>query len=215
MGSPQGAPRSAAGWVCGAQRTANSRAAAPDRGAESGVKVFDSPVVSVARGAMLASVASAALASPAAASGGSLEILPDLLTLSILLVAFVLLIVPVNRLLIRPLVQVLEAREAQIEGARQRAREIEHEADAILGRYTDSVRAAREAADAERRRLTDAAREKEQAASAESRREADRELGRARGEIADALVEARETLHSRAEELAREAAERILGRALS
>ena len=51
--------------------------------------------------------------------------------------------------------------------------------------------------------------------SAEARAEAEREIERAREQIGAGLAEARESLRPQAELLAREAAARVLGRALS
>jgi F-type H+-transporting ATPase subunit b len=154
-------------------------------------------------------------ARPALAAEGGIEILPDWTgVLPILLVLFAVLIFPVNRLIFQPLFRVLDEREMRIDGARARAHKVEEEAQAVLGRYEDAVADARGQAAAERKAALAEAREDEKAATGEARAVAEGEIERARREIAASLAEAREGLRPRAEELAREAAERILGRSL-
>jgi F-type H+-transporting ATPase subunit b len=154
-------------------------------------------------------------AQPAAASGG-IEILPDWTgLLPILIGLFAALIFPVHALIFRPLFRVLDEREERIDGARARAQQVDEEAGAVLARYEDALVQAREEASAQRKTALARARVEEKDATGEARGVAEQELARARGEIAASLAEARESLRPRAEELAREAAERILGRNLS
>lgn len=163
----------------------------------------------------LATAALLLAARPAFASGGGIEIVPDPFHLGMLVLAFALLIIPVDRLLLKPLLRVLDERDQRIAGSRERAQKIEAEADETLGRYRDSIREARESANAERRHLTDEGRAREQETTGAARGEAEQEVMRARGEIETALGEARANLRSAAEQLARDAAERVLGRSLS
>ena len=164
----------------------------------------------------MAAVLVAVLAArPAFAAGGGLQIFPDWTIVGILVVAFALLILPVNRLLLAPILGVLEERERRIEGARAKAAEVESEANRVLTEYEASVRRAREDATAMRRDDLDRARGEEKETVAGARREAESELERVRGEVADALGAARATLRRDAEELARHAAEQILGRSLA
>ena len=57
---------------------------------------------------------------PVQAAGDSLEIFPDE-RIFYLIVLFVLLVFPVNKLLFHPIFRVLDERDARIEGARKRA----------------------------------------------------------------------------------------------
>jgi len=132
-----------------------------------------------------------------------------------LLVLFSALIIPVHLLIFRPLFGVLHEREERIDGARARAQQVDDEAGAVLARYEAALALAREEASAERKAALAAARGDEKQATGEARGQAEQQITRARGEIATSLAEARESLRPRAEELAREAAERILGRPLS
>ncbi len=144
-----------------------------------------------------------------------LTLAPDPQTLLILVVVFLLLIAPVNLLLFRPVFRVLEARRQRIEGAAKRAKHLSEETGAVMTRYEQAVREARETAEGERRRRLDEARREQASNSAAARTDAERQLEVARSELDTALAGARSALRARAEELARDAAQRVLGRPLS
>ncbi len=144
-----------------------------------------------------------------------LTLAPDPYTLLILLVVFLLLIAPVNLLLFRPVFRVLEARRERIEGAANRAEHLSKEAGAVMTSYEQAVREARETAEGERRRRFDEARREQASNSAAARTDAERQIEVARSELDTALAGARSALRAQAEELAREAAQRVLGRPLS
>ena len=135
--------------------------------------------------------------------------------LGILLVIFVALIFPANAFVFRPLLRVLDAREEQIEGARGRAAQLQVDADEILGRYRAAVTEVRRGAERDRRSQLDEARAEQALLAAEARSQAEHDLQQSRGELAGALEEARTSLRASAQELARSAAERILGRSIS
>ena len=131
-----------------------------------------------------------------------------------LIVFFFLLVAPVNQFVFKPILKVLDEREERIAGTRARAAQLERQADEVLGRYESSVQAVREEAERERRSLLEAARGDAVGATGEARGEAESEIEQARSEIASALDAARVTLRSQSEELARQAASSVLGRAL-
>lgn len=163
----------------------------------------------VAAGSMLA------LASPAQAAEGGLEIFPDPIRLLQLAALFVLMIVPVNHLVLKPLLRVLDERSSSIEGARKRAAEVGKKADEALGRYRAAVEEARKQAGEVRKQALDAARGDQVRILAEAHQAAEAEVATARSGVAEALDEARTTLRAESTALAREAAARVLGRALS
>lgn len=167
---------------------------------------------SVTRIPVLAGVLLTAL--PAHAAEGGLEIFPDW-RVGILIAFFVLLILPVNALLFRPLLRVLDERHARIEGARERATSLARRADEVLAQYESAVSEARESAEQDRRGRLDEARRDQTRATAAARAEAERELARARSEVEAALAQARDQLRREAEPLARAAAAQVLGRSLS
>jgi F-type H+-transporting ATPase subunit b len=150
---------------------------------------------------------------PVQAAGESLEIFPDE-RIFYLIVLFVLLVFPVNKLLFHPIFRVLDERDARIEGARKRADQIGAEAEATLDRYRSAVRSAREDAEGERKEVLEQARREQAQLTGSVRSEAEATINRAREEVTGALDEARSQLRQQAEELAREAATRVLGRSL-
>jgi len=165
-----------------------------------------------------------ALAGPAHASEGGLVIFPDIVEhLSDpfrsryvqLLVLFLLLIYPVNQLVLKPLLAVLDARAARIEGARKRAGEVGTQAEAVLARYRAAVEQARKQADEVRKGALEGARTDQARILSEARSAAEGEVGAARSSVAGALAGARTTLRQQSEVLAREAAASVLGRTLS
>jgi F-type H+-transporting ATPase subunit b len=161
-------------------------------------------------------IAVALAPAPVAAAEGGLEIFPDPGQLIVLIVLFLLLILPVNVLLLRPLLKVLDERSERIDGARQRASELSERAEELLTRYRAALHEARAAAEGDDRRvLVERAREEQGTFTREARAEAERDIEQARGEVISALDDARTSLRQRAEELARDAVARILGRALA
>lgn len=159
-------------------------------------------------------VAMLALLAPrvAAASEDGLDIQPDWLTVLLLLALFVILVPVLDRMLFKPLIGVLEAREGRIEGARVRATELSQQAAALLARHDDAVRQAREAAHVEQVRLVEEARRAQQATVGEARTTAEREIVGARSEITRNAESVRGALGAEAEPLAREITARLLGR---
>lgn len=160
-------------------------------------------------------LAACLLSARSARAADQLELLPDPVMLTVLLIGFVLLIFPVDAFIFRPLLRVLAERDEKIAGARRRAGELDQDAQASLTRYRSSVREVREAAEIERRAQLDTARSEHASVAAEARAEAERESDRGRAEIQQALVQARKQLRSAAQPLARAAVERILGRKIS
>jgi F-type H+-transporting ATPase subunit b len=152
------------------------------------------------------------LAAAPARAGEGLEIIPDPARLGVLLVLFLVLIPIMNGLVFRPLLAVLDEREQRIAGARARASEVASEAAALLERHEAALREAREAANVERARAVEEARRAHQEAVGAARQAAEREIAGARGEVAAAVESARAQLRGEAEPLAREVAERLLGR---
>jgi F-type H+-transporting ATPase subunit b len=155
------------------------------------------------------------MAGTATASSGELVLVPHLPTMLTLIVFFVLLVLPMNRLLFRPIFATLDAREERIAGTRARAEKLAAEAERSLASYESSVRAAREEAEQGRKLALGEARTEAQQQTRAARSDVEAELERAAGEIAIALESARGSLRGEAEALARAAATTVLGRPLS
>jgi len=156
-----------------------------------------------------------ALATAKHGGGHDLVLFPEWTELVPLLVLFLLLIPLVNELLFKPVFRLLDAREERIDGARRRAAQLEHGAAAVLERYRVAVSEVRAESDAERKATLEAARQTQTEQIARERVEAERRMEATKREIDGALESARESLRRDVEALAREAATRILGRALS
>jgi F-type H+-transporting ATPase subunit b len=154
-------------------------------------------------------------AGPAHAAEGGLQIVPDPVRLLLLLGLFLVLIPILNGLVFRPLLGVLEERERRIEGARSQASALAGQAGELVERHDGAVRSVREAANAERAATVEEARRAHQRALAEARAHAEQQMAGTRGEVAAAVEAARSSLRREAEPLAREAAERLLGRKLA
>ncbi len=165
--------------------------------------------------AALASAAALLAPATAQAAGGGLEIIPNPATMIPLIVLFALMIVPVNRLLIQPMLRVLEERDERIAGARAKAGDVGKRADEVLASYEERVAAARDAAETERRSKLDEAKGAQADRVGQERATAEGRLEQARGEVQSALEQARGSLRAQAEQLARDAAEKMLGRSLS
>jgi F-type H+-transporting ATPase subunit b len=164
----------------------------------------------------LAAGALALAAAPArAAEGGGIEIFPDPPILIPLLVLFAALVWPLSTVLWRPLLRVIDERRERIEGTRARAQRVAAEAEDVLGHYQRAVEQARRAAEADRRELLDGTRQDQAQITGDARRSADAEVAAARARVARSVEEARAELQRAAQELAREAAARVLGRPLA
>jgi F-type H+-transporting ATPase subunit b len=155
-----------------------------------------------------------ALLAGAAHAEGKLNIYPDPVHLFILVGVFVALIFPTNALIFQPIFSALDERSKRIEGAQRRAEHIAQESEAVVERYRDSIRQARAEAESHRKDQLTAARSEQADVAASSRQDAERVIQGARAELERELEQAREGLRASAQDLARTAAERILGRAV-
>lgn len=185
----------------------------------------------LARGARIASGAAslvfATIAAGTASASESLSLIPDyaffgllsdesgLGTLWVMLAGFTVLVIPLNALIFQPIFRALDARAERIQGARQRSEHLQREADSILQRYETAVRETRGEAEAARQVEIVRAREEQVELTSQAKQEAERQLDGARADLAASLESARAGLRASAEDLARAAAEQVLGRALS
>jgi F-type H+-transporting ATPase subunit b len=167
------------------------------------------------------------IAARTASASESLSLIPDyaffgllsdesgLGTLWVMLAGFTVLIIPLNALIFQPIFRALDARAERIQGARQRSEHLQREADSILQRYETAVRETRGEAEAARQVEILRAREEQVELTSQAKQEAERQLESARTDLAASLESARAGLRASAEDLARAAAEQVLGRALS
>ena len=150
----------------------------------------------------------------AIASEGGLELFPDPPILVLLIVFFAALVPLVNHLLLRPMLRVLDARAERTDGARRRAARLEEQVRDVVARYEQAIREVRQSAEGSRREILDDARRRAAEETLAARSDAETELGRVRRELEASVGRARKGLRSLAQELAREAAGRVLGRVI-
>ena len=153
-------------------------------------------------------------ATPVSASD-TLELIPDLHILPFLIAGFLVLVFPLNQLIFKPIFRALDERTARIQGARDRSTQLQRSADDVLDRYETAIREARAESEVARQQQLAVAREEQAHLTTQARGEAEGELDRARTELSRAIEDARSSLRAGAEELAKTAAEQVLGRALS
>jgi F-type H+-transporting ATPase subunit b len=160
-------------------------------------------------------VLAAFAAGDASASEGGLVLLPDWRLLLLLIALFAALVPLVNRLLLRPMLRVLDARAERTAGARRRAGRLEEQVREVVARYEGRIRDVRLSAETARREILEEARRRAAEETLAARSDAETEIARARREVAGASDEARSGLRALSEELAREAAARVLGRSIA
>jgi F-type H+-transporting ATPase subunit b len=159
-------------------------------------------------------VAAVLLVAQPALAAGSLELIPEVPLLVSLIVLFLVLVIPVNALLLKPLLKVLDERTEKIDGTRSQADKLEREATEILDRYETAVRVVREESEQQRRGVLEGARGQSSETTGAARKAAEQQIDEARREVGAALEQARSGLRTQAEDLAQQAATQVLGRAL-
>ncbi len=147
-----------------------------------------------------------------AASG--LNLVPDLTLLAANLVVFGLVIYPTQRWLLAPVVRILTERERRTLGALESAQSLQAEAVQVRKELERELARARADAHARRSAILGEAEAEQGRILEEARTDSARALEAVRSSVEGELADARRTLQSDARELSREAAARILGRAL-
>jgi F-type H+-transporting ATPase subunit b len=117
-----------------------------------------------------------------------------------------------SRLLFRPYLKMRDERTAGIEGARDEAARLSAEADARLDRYQGQIQAARTRAQDERRKIRTEAAERQRQLGDRARAESTASLDEAKARIRAESDAARGQLLPRAEQLAGDIADALLGR---
>ncbi len=140
-----------------------------------------------------------------------LQILPDL-TLLIQIALFLAFIWVMNRLLFRPALEVLEERDRQITGSREKANDLEARVSEAIASYEARLREARAEGERERVQLAQEAAQEEARIAAEGRTQAAQATEKIRAEIVRETTVASGELEGQAREFAALIAERALGR---
>lgn len=140
--------------------------------------------------------------------------LPDLSVFWVIFFVLLLTIV-LDRLLLKPILRVMEQREHAIRSARELADRSAAEARAASAEFDQKVAAARAEVYREMDEVRRAALNERAEIMARTRAEADAEIASASAQLQAQVEEARRTLSTDAEALGTAAAERILGRKAS
>lgn len=151
---------------------------------------------------------------PSTAGAAELNLFPDPLQVAINVALFIVLIYPVSRFLLRPLVTLIEERERRTTGVLSRVDTLLGEAAQLRETFEARMAEARARAGAQRAAVAQETEAEERRLLTEAREEAARSLEAARTSIEAEVATAREELRAEAEAIAREIASRIVGRAL-
>lgn len=154
------------------------------------------------------------LAVPASAQAADLNLIPDAAVVATNIALFLLLIYPVNRLLVGPLLRVLDERAERTSGALAQSERLIDESRATRADLEARLSEARSRAQARRNEILGTAEGEERAVLEAARAEAVANIDTVRQAVSAELTEARSGLQSEARALAREVATRLLGRAL-
>jgi F-type H+-transporting ATPase subunit b len=139
----------------------------------------------------------------------------EIVNSGIILVTFLLLMAFLDRILFRPMLRLLEEREAHTQGAVEEAKALEAEAAAAITAYETRIAAARDEAAAANASVRKRAADEERAVLDRAREEANRRVGQIERDVAAAADGARRDLAAQAREMARVIAEKVLGRPVS
>ena len=172
--------------------------------------------------ALISVLGGLSMAEPALGAGGGLQIFPtgfpnlsEMHRFCGLLVLFVLLVPVLDRVVFRPLLAVLDAREDSTAGARRRAAALNREAEQLIERRERALREVRARAQEQRTRVLETALDRSREDSAAAQTSADERGDASRTAIAESLDAARRGTAAEAEQLARAIAGRLLGRDLA
>lgn len=136
-------------------------------------------------------------------------------TLGLQFLNFIILLIVLNKLLYRPLQRVMAERRENINGAHDRAKELEGSIEEKMALYQKQLSEAKVLANSERGKLKKAALEEEANILAGAHEKASEQLQTIKSRVADEAEKAGLTLKSEAETLAGQIATKVLGRELA
>ncbi len=163
---------------------------------------------------LLASAILVGFLSPVGAQAADLNLIPAAEVVATNVVLFLLLIYPVNRLLVQPLLAVLDERAARTSGALAQSQQLGADARSARSELEASQNEARARAQAKRSAILGEGEVEERSLLEAARDEAHQNIESVRRSVEGELAEARRALQIDSRALAQEAATRILGRAL-
>ncbi len=142
-----------------------------------------------------------------------MTILPDS-TLLLQMLNFLVLMWILNRLLFKPILNILDERKRRVQESEEKVTDLEQKAAQQWDAYQRQLQEAKVAASVEKERIKGEGLEAERRLLEEVRNQAARAVEESRREIGEQAGKAREFLKGQAKMVAQEMAERILGRAV-
>lgn len=136
-------------------------------------------------------------------------------TLGLQFLNFIVLLLILNKLLYRPLKNIIAQRREKIENSHSRAKELEADIDEKMKRYQQQLGDAKTLANEERNKLKKAASEEEAALLSEAHGKATARLRAIKDQVAGEAEAASTTLKGEAKSLAGQIASKVLGRELA
>ena len=136
------------------------------------------------------------------------------LTMIIQLIIVLSLMGILSQILFKPFLGILQERKDRVKRAEERARDLQHRSEELMERYRESIAAAHAQGATIREKIRKESLAKEMEILQKDMEEANRLIQEMKMKINDEMETARSGLQSRAQNLSREIAERILGRSL-
>jgi F-type H+-transporting ATPase subunit b len=136
------------------------------------------------------------------------------LTLIIQLVIVLSLMGILTQIVFKPFMNVLQERRNRIEGAEQKAKDLQQQADELIERYREAIAAAQAQGASIRDEIRKTSLAEEMAILEKAMGEANRLIQEIKGKIAEESRTAQVDLRFQAQNLSREITERILGRSI-
>lgn len=136
------------------------------------------------------------------------------LTLIIQLIIVLTLVVILSQVVFKPFLGTLQERQDRVKRAEEQARNLQHRAEKLMGRYRESIAAAHAQGTTIREKIRKESLAREMEILQKAMEEANRIIQEIKVKITEEMEAARAGLQSRAQNLSREIAERILGRSL-
>ena len=136
-------------------------------------------------------------------------------TLGLQFVNFIILLIILNKMLYRPLKNIMAERREAIEGSHERANSLEADIEEKMQRYQQQLNEAKAAANDERNKLKKSAAEEESKILSQAQGKATERLQAIKAQVGEEAAAASQTLKSDAESLAGQIATKILGRELA
>src|SRR5262245_19246901 len=142
-----------------------------------------------------------------------LRIPPDY-TFILQIVLFIVIWIALSRLWFGPALRIIRERAARSEGAVKEAQAVQAEAERLRAQHAAALDEARSEASREMQEIVRGAEAEQKRLIDEAREEAHRSLAEVRTVVAEDVAVARRGLREQAEEIAREVARKVLGRAV-